>query len=146
MLWRKKVKTSFGLKIIENGVPALPNVKIYERALTIFIEECVKRFDEIAVRHALSKAVVEWWDKIAPSINTGELNTVVVDDGQVYSGLAIGNFCKVAWRGRLHRSAFCHELLHVVGLQLFGIDPFHQNGLLWSLERSINALLEKERL
>ena len=148
MCWTSKTKTSFGLKINYNKIPGLPSQELHERALTLFIEECAKKFDEIKVRKAVASITVEWWDKIAPRPSTGELNTVVVDNGVLYSGLTIGTLCKVAWRGKFWRSAFCHELLHVVGYVVLGVDdPNHQNSLLWSdLDDVINNRLLAEQL
>jgi hypothetical protein len=148
MCWNSKTKTSFGLKINDNKVPGLPTKETYERALVLFVEECAKKFDEVKVRQALSSVTVEWWDKIAPRPSTGEINTVVVDNNMVYSGLTVGTLCKVAWRGKLWRSAFCHELLHIIGRALLGSDdPMHVNNLLWKeLEPATNLRLSAEQL
>jgi hypothetical protein len=110
--------------------------------------EIDKKFDEVKVRQALSSVTVEWWDKIAPRPSTGEINTVVVDNNMVYSGLTVGTLCKVAWRGKLWRSAFCHELLHIIGRALLGSDdPMHVNNLLWKeLEPATNLRLSAEQL
>jgi hypothetical protein len=142
------MKTSFGLKVNTNKVPGLPTIAIYECALSLLVEECAKRFDVNAVKRAVSSITVEWWDKIAPRPSTGELDTVVVDDDNVYSGLTVGTICKVAWRGKLSRSAFCHEILHVVGAVVLGdLDPYHKNGLLWNeLEPAINGRLALKQL
>jgi hypothetical protein len=147
MCW-SKIKTSFGLKVDNNKVPGLPGKDIYERALTLFVEESVKKMSEIEVRKALSTVTVEWWDKIAPRPSTGEVDTVVVYNDLVYSGLALGDLCKIAWRGKLWRSAFCHELLHVIGGKIFGTeDPEHSNILLWKeLEPAINLRLSNEKI
>lgn len=147
MCWIKTTKTSTGLKINENGVPGLPGVEKYERALAIFTEECAKHFSEVEVQKAISSITIEWWDKVAPSPSTGLLNTVVVFEKAVYSGLTVGSTCKVAWRGKLFRSAFAHELLHIVGLNLLNDgDAAHTNSLLWTTESVINTLLEQEDL
>lgn len=131
-----------------NKVPGLPAPATYERALTILVEECAKKFDLPVVAKAVSSVTVEWWDRIAPRPSTGELNTVVVDGDAVYSGLTVGTTCKVAWRGKLSRSAFCHEILHVVGAAALGdADPNHGNALLWKeLEPAANARLAAEQL
>jgi len=148
MCWSRKVKTSSGLVIKPNNVPSLPSLETYNRALTFFIEECAKVFDKAAVEKSLSTITVEWWDKIAPRPSTGELNTVVVYDDVIYSGLTIGTLCLVAWRGKLSRSAFIHELLHVIGCDIIGeADPEHLNDLLWKqLERDINARLSANQI
>lgn len=148
MCWNSKTKTSFGTKIDYNKVPGLPSQAVHERALTMLVEECAKKYDEAAVRKALSSITIEWWNVIAPRPSTGELGTVVVDDGAIYSGLTIGTLCKVAWRGKLWRSAFCHELLHVIGYALFGVDdPEHQDDRLWKeLETAANLRLSGEQL
>lgn len=148
MCWRRKIKTSFGLRIDANNVPGLPTKEAHEHALTIFVEGCSRHFDEAVVREAVSGITVEWWDKIAPRPSTGELNTVVAPKGGgLYSGLTIGSLCMIAWRGRLWRSAFCHELLHVVDFTATGVsDPYHANAVLWSeLEPELNRrLLERD--
>ena len=149
MCWNKKTETSFGLKIDFRKLPGLPSKDTHERALTMFVEECAKKFDETKVRQALSAITVEWWNDIAPSPSTGALSTVVVNNGAVYSGLTIGTkLCKVAWRGKLWRSAFFHELLHVVATVILGTDdPNHQNTLVWKdLEPAANARLVAEQL
>lgn len=138
-----KTRTSYGLKINSNGVPGLPTKEAHEHALALFIEECSKTFDGEKVREAVAPIILEWWDKIAPRPSTGELNTVVVVDGAVYSGLTRGVTCMVAWRGKLSRSAFVHELLHVVGWKVLGhSDPDHLDAVLWHyLEPAINGRL-----
>lgn len=148
MCWGSKTKTSFGLKIDSNKVPGLPTKEAHEHALALLVEECAKKFDAAKVRAAIATITVEWWDKIAPRPTTGEVNTVVVDGTAIYSGLTVGTVCKVAWRGKLFRSAFCHEILHVVGRALLGDDdPNHQNALLWQeLEPAANARLAAEQL
>jgi len=143
-----KERTSFGLRIDRNRVPGLPTRKAHEDALTVFVDECAKVFDEAEVRRILSLVTVEWWDRIATQPSTGELNTVVVDGNRVYSGLAVGRMCKVAWRGRLWRSAFCHELLHIVGAEILGVpDLLHCDDTLWKiLEPTINRRLSSAQL
>lgn len=148
MCWTSKTKTSFGLKINYNKVPGIPGRETHERVLTLLVEECAKKYDEATVRKALSSVTVEWWNVIAPRPSTGELNTVVVYNDSIYSGLTIGTLCKVAWRGKFWRSAFCHELLHVIGYALFGVDdPDHLDDRLWKeLDTSANLRLSGEQL
>lgn len=148
MCWSRKIKTSFGLKIDYNKVPALPSQEAHERALALLIEECAKKLDETKVRKAVSTITVQWWNQVAPRPSTGELNTVVVDNDMIYSGLTVGRLCMVAWRGKMWRSAFCHELLHVIAWEALGDpDPNHQNDLLWKeLEAAANARLSAEQL
>lgn len=136
--------TVFGLKVDGNGVPGLPTKEAHEQAVSLFVDECAKVFDRGVVCDALRHVVVEWWDKVSPRPSTGILDTVVVDCGCVYSGVTSGNLCKVAWRGRISRSAFCHELLHIVGRAcLGGDDSWHSNTLLWAeIEMSANRSLE----
>jgi hypothetical protein len=146
MCWSKKTKTESGVKVSANKVPGLPGKAAYDRAIDVLIEECAKHMDKAASRKALDGVVVEWWDRIAPRPSTGELNTVVVHDDKVYSGLTLGKTCKVAWRGKIHRSAFCHELLHVIaGAVLGDPDPAHVNDLLWkTIDRDARARLMTE--
>lgn len=149
MFWKKRTKkTLFGLKVDFNKVPGLPSLDVHEKALSLFVEECSKRFDKQLVHEALSHITIEWWNAIAPRPSTGELNTVVVYEDNVYSGLTIGNMCKVAWRGTIARSAFCHEILHIVSDFVFGTrDPYHLNDILWKdLEFNINNCLAKKKL
>jgi hypothetical protein len=143
MCWRSKTKTSYGLKIYNNNVPGLPTKEAHEHGIALFIEECSKKFDSAKVRSAVASISLEWWDRIAPRPSTGELNTVVVDNGSVYSGLTVGTTCKVAWRGKLSRSAFAHEMLHVVGNAVTGLgDPDHKDPVLWTeLEPAITGRL-----
>lgn len=147
MCWGK-TKTESGAKISANKVPGLPIQADYDRALAVLVEECAKHMDKSAVQKALNGITIEWWDKIAPRPSTGELNTVVVHDSQVYSGLTVGSMCKVAWRGKIYRSAFCHELLHIIGGKVLGDpDPSHSNDLLWkNINVQANAHLKEENI
>jgi hypothetical protein len=146
MCWSRKTKTESGVKISANKVPGLPSQAAYDRALEVLIKECARHMDEAAVKKALNGVTVEWWDRIAPRPSTGELNTVVVYEDKVYSGLTLGSMCKVAWRGKIHRSAFCHELLHIIGGRVLGdTDPSHSNTLLWkTINGQANARLKEE--
>lgn len=148
MCWGKKTKTSSGLKINANKVPGLPDKATHERAIEVLVLECSRLggMDADAVKKALSSVTIEWWDRIAPRPSTGELNTVVVHDDMVYSGLTLGSTCKVAWRGKIYRSAFCHELLHIIaGAVLGDSDAAHANDLLWhTIAGSVRNLLQKE--
>lgn len=148
MCWSKKTKTDNGLKLSANKVPALPDKATHDRALTVLTTECSRLggMDAAAVRKAFNGVTVEWWDRIAPRPSTGELNTVVVHDGMIYSGLTLGSICKVAWRGKIYRSAFCHELLHVIARAVLGDpDASHSNDLLWqTIEGGVNGILKKE--
>ena len=144
-----KKKLNYGIKLDKNKVPNLPNDSKLNFALDIFYEEVSNEYDEDNVKSALNKVVIEWWDYIAPSPTTGELNTVVIDEDQAYSGLTKGKKCKIAWRGKLWRSAFAHELLHVICIALVQSDgdPNHTNDRLWKvLEGNINKKLKEEDL
>ena len=145
---KSNIETLFGLKIYENKVPGLPDLETYNYILKLFVEDCSKKFNEKNICKAISKIKLEWWDKIAPKYSTGELDTVVVYDKKIYSGLTIGNECKVAWRGKIYRSAFFHEILHVIYKELFGvIDPFHLNIPFWKeFEYNINNKLILENI
>lgn len=132
MCWSSK-KTQAGLRIDRNKVPGLPPSAVHDQAVSVLVDTCAEQgLNEDNVRKALRGVTIQWWDYIAPRPSTGELNTVVVHDGQVYSGLTIGSKCLVAWRGRIYRSAFCHELLHIIGREVLGnADPEHSLSLLW---------------
>lgn len=148
MCWSKKTKTNSGLKISTNKVPGLPDKTAHDRAVDVLVLECARLggMDAAVVKKALKGVTIEWWDRIAPRPSTGELNTVVVYDGMVYSGLTIGRICKVAWRGKIYRSAFCHELLHIISGKVLGdSDAAHANDLLWqSIAGSVKGLLQEE--
>jgi hypothetical protein len=153
MFWRKKIniknKDNKGeIKIYVVGdVPGLPNLTDHEHALLLLFNECSKRFDYQKVIKALDGVTIEWWDKIAPRPSTGELNTVVVYNDKLYDGVTIGKICKVAWRGRFHRSAFCHEFVHIIGKKVLGdIDLFHFNKELWKIEDVVNDRLKEAGL
>ncbi|MFA5048419.1 MAG: hypothetical protein WC516_05360 [Patescibacteria group bacterium] len=137
-----KKKTSQGIKIDRRKVPGLPVDEDFSKAIDIFIEECSKTLDRQKVETSIKKITIEWWNDIAPSPSTGVLNTVVVYCDQIYSGLTTGNLCRVAWRGKLYRSAFAHEILHVVGQDVLNdSDGDHNNRQLWDIELLINQKL-----
>jgi hypothetical protein len=148
MCFSRKPKTSQGVKIDRRKIPGLPSDEDHSKALDIFITECVKHFDYSKVQDIVKLVTIEWWNDIAPSPSTGKLNTVVVHNGQVYSGLTVSTtLCKVAWRGKIHRSAFVHEFLHIVNWSILGdSDPNHTNDVLRSLEVAINAKLSEINL
>jgi len=144
----RKPKTSQGLKIDRRKIPGLPSDDDHSNALKIFVDECKKQFDENKVRDTVKVVTIEWWNNIAPRPSTGELNTVVVHNDQIYSGITISTtLCKVAWRGRIFRSAFVHELLHIISWAILN-DPNseHSNQSLQDLEISINKKLSEENL
>ena len=147
MCFRKK-KTSQGCKIDRRKIPGLPSDNDHSKALDVLVEECRKKqLDETKVRDTVKSITIEWWNDIAPRPSTGQLNTVVVYGDQIYSGLVVGNVCKVAWRGKLFRSAFAHEILHLVGANVLG-DPNadHSNTMLRDLEVAINKKLTEQNL
>lgn len=145
MCFSKKIKTLYGCKIDRRKIPGLPSDQVHEKALKIFIDEFAERFKLEDVEATISKITVEWWNDVAPSPSTGVLNTVVVDNGQVYSGLTVDPVCKVAWRGKISRSAFAHELAHIIGGKLLNDwDINHNNPLLWDTVNKINKNLEEE--
>lgn len=144
-----KKKLNYGVRLNKRKVPNLPSDMDFNRALNIFVDEVSKEYDEDNVKKALNKAVIEWWDYVAPSPSTGNLSTVVIDEDKAYSGLTKGKTCKVAWRGKLWRSAFAHELLHIICIALVQTDgdPNHSNDRLWKvLEVRINKKLQEEAL
>lgn len=144
MCFSKKVKTSYGCKIDRRKIPGLPNDSAHDRAIQILVDIFGQRFKLEDVRTTIGKITVEWWNDIAPSPSTGKLNTVVAHDGQVYSGLTVGTTCKVAWRGKIYRSTFAHEIAHVIGgLLLNDWDADHNNNLLWDAVKTINEKLKK---
>jgi hypothetical protein len=143
----QKSETSQGCRIDRRGISGLPSDDDHSKALDVFIEECKKQFDETKVRDTIKLITIEWWDDVAPSPTTGQLNTVVVYNGQVYNGLTIGNLCKVAWRGKISRSAFVHEILHVIGVNILGGSNInHMNPVLRILETTINKKLIDQNL
>jgi len=143
MCWRKKITLKCGCTLDKRKIAGLPTDQNHNAALDIFIDECKnKLMSENLLLAVLKKITIEWWNDIAPSPSTGVLNTVVTYGDQVYSGLTTDHLCRVAWRGKLYRSAFVHELLHVIGGDILGDpDPNHQNQTLKDLEGSINSRL-----
>lgn len=142
-----KKKTTQGVKIDRRKIPGLPSDDDHSKAINIVIDECTKVFDKQKVEESIKKITIEWWNDIAPSPSTGILNTVVVYNDQIFSGLNIGNLCKVAWRGKMFRSAFAHEILHVIGQDILNDpDGDHNNQQLIDLERSINVALTSVNL
>jgi hypothetical protein len=144
MCFSKKIKTLYGCKIDRRKIPGLPTDSAHEQAIQILVDKFAEKFKLEDVRATLGKITMEWWNDIAPRPSTGELNTVVVHNGQIYSGLTVGSVCKVAWRGKLYRSAFAHEIAHQVSWKLFSDwDENHKNGLLWEIVRIINEEYRK---
>jgi hypothetical protein len=143
MCFGSKTKTSYGCKIDRRKIPGLPSDLNHESALGVFISACSGVFYESKVREVIRDFTIEWWNDIAPSPSTGLLNTVVVWNGQVFSGLSLpGNVCRVAWRGKIHRSAFSHELVHMVAERILGDgDADHKNPDLWAIEARSTASL-----
>ena len=142
-----KKKTEQGTKIDRRKIPGLPSDADHTKAINTFVEECAKIFDRQKVEAAVKTITIEWWNNIAPSPSTGVLNTVVVDNDQLYSGLTVGTICKVAWRGKLFRSAFAHEMLHVIGQNILNDgDANHQNQNLWNIESSVNKIFSEINL
>jgi len=142
MCFSSKSKTSYGCLIDRRKIPGLPSDLNHETALGIFVSSCSGVFEEAKVREALKGATIEWWNDIAPSPSTGQLNTVVVWNGQLFSGLNVGSVCKVAWRGKMWRSALYHELVHLVAERIGGNgDADHKNPALWAIETAaVNSL------
>lgn len=142
-----KKKTTQGVKIDRRKIPGLPSDDDHSKAINVVIDECSKVFDRQKVEESIKKITIEWWNDIAPSPSTGTLMTVVVYNDQIFSGLNIGNMCKVAWRGKIYRSAFVHEILHVIGQDILNDpDGDHNNQQLIDLERSINSVLTSVNL
>lgn len=145
MCFSKKIKTSQGCKIDRRKIPGLPTDTVHDQALKILVDKFAEKLKLEDIKDAISKVTVEWWNDIAPSPSTGVLNTVVTNNGQIYSGLTVGLICKVAWRGKIYRSAFAHEFAHVIGGKLLDDwDPNHNISLLWNTVKVINEELRKE--
>jgi len=140
-------ETSQGCKIDRRGIPGLPSNSEHSKALDILIYSGRKYFNEVQIRDTLKLITIEWWNTIATNPSTGQLNTVVIYDGYPYSGLTIGNLCKIAWRGKLFRSAFIHEILHVMGTRILGDpNPNHTNETLYNVEIEANKKLFEQNL
>lgn len=142
-----KKKTTQGVKIDRRKIPGLPTDDEHSKVIDFIIEICSKSFDRQQVEESIKKITIEWWSDIAPSPSTGNLSTVVVYNDFIYNGLTIGNTCKVAWKGKIYRSAFVHEIMHVIGADILN-DPNadHSNQQLLSIEREINSKLSSENL
>jgi hypothetical protein len=148
MCWKKKAKLKCGCTLNRRKIAGLPSDQDHDAALNVLIDECKKKLmSENLLLSVLKKITIEWWDNTAHSPSTGELKTVVAYNGQVYSGLTVGYLCMVAWRGKLYRSAFIHEILHVIGGDILNDpDPNHQNQTLKELECTTNGILAQMNL
>lgn len=135
-------------KIVSGNTPGAPMPSAVDKALGIFVMECNRIFKRPpACKKALSGVTLEWSGVIAPSPSTGVLYTVVVYKGVLYSGVTVGLYIRVAWRGKISRSAFAHELGHVIGQVLLGDgDAGHTSTQLKLLETETNKKLIKEGL
>lgn len=142
-----KKKTTQGVKIDRRKIPGLPTDEEHSKVIDFIIEICSKSFDRQQVEESVKKITIEWWSDISPSPSTGVLNTVVIYNDLIYNGLTIGNLCKVAWKGKIYRSAFVHEIMHVIGADILNdINADHTNQQLLSIEREINSKLSSENL
>lgn len=138
-----KAKLSNGTKIDRRKIAGLPSDEKHLIAINLVIEECGRTIDIEKVKTILSGVVIEWWNDVYPSPSSGVLNTVVVDKDNLYSGLTIGDTCKVAWRGKINRTALVHELLHIIGRDIISDDnASHSNEVLNKLEATINYRLQ----
>lgn len=139
----RAVSSKFNIVFRGNNVPSVPSVYHLEKALAEFITVCDKSFGVNKCYNALSGITIIWWDKIVPRPVTGELNTAVVYNGIAYSGLTTRDgVCRVAWRGKIFRSAFIHELMHVVAGKLIGDwDENHKIEKVWAVEEEVNKVL-----
>lgn len=143
MCFSKKI--SYGCKIDHRKIPGLPSDGIHEKAIKIVVDKFSERIKLEDIETTIKKITIEWWNYIAPSPSTGGLNTVVSYNGKVYSGLVVGSICKVAWRGKIFRSALAHEIAHVIGGQILNdSDPNHINNFLWDTVKEINEEFKKE--
>lgn len=132
--------TAYGLKIERNKIKGLPSLDDHNKALSIFIDECVNRgLKEKDVLDVLKKLTVQWWDY--KYTNSQGINMTVVKyyDGY-YSGATVGNLSMVAWRGSIAASAFHHEIMHPVGRKLLNDeDPDHNNDFMWNIVSACKA-------
>lgn len=142
MCFKKRDKLNYGIQVDRRKIPGLPSID----DCNIAIELLIGNFTLSSIQNSLKNLTIEWWNDFAPSPSTGIINSVVVNNDMVYSGLTIGNICKVAWRGKIFRSAFIHEILHYIGLVLGDGDPEHKNTKLWDVERIVNKLLAEKNI
>lgn len=133
--------------VVSGNTPGAPLPADVDKAIGIYVSVCAKRYTEAKCLAAIKPVVLEWSGVIAPSPSTGALNTVVVLNGTLYSGATVGISVRVAWRGKISRSALIHELGHVVGTYILG-DPNgdHTNTELKALEDEANAEVAKAGL
>lgn len=91
---------------------------------------------------------IEWSDKVCPEYSTGNLNTCVdIGDKQIYNGIQAGATMKVAWRGKVYRTALVHELVHYFGKLFDGRpDPSHRIPEYWKCEQLVNMRLKERNL
>lgn len=141
----KVVSSKFSVVFRGNNVPSVPGIDTLDKALSSFVEKCDESFGVGKCLSAVSGVTVVWWDKIAPRASTGELGTTVVYNGVAYSGLTTRDgTCRVAWRGKLFRSAFSHELMHVVSGRILGDwDEEHKIEKVWLVDREVSNKLKE---
>lgn len=139
-----RIALKYGCMLDAHGVPGLPTIEEHNEALDAIVGEAGKLMPSDQVAAAIGRITIQWWDILRISPSTGHPTTVVVFDGQPYSGLTVGHLCMVAWRGEIHGSAFVHEIMHVVGGDVLGDwNADHSNETLRGLEASINAGLAR---
>lgn len=146
MCFRKKDKLNFGIQVDRRKIPGLPSINDCNTAIELLLANFTLA-NTTLIQNVFKNLTIEWWNDFAPSPSTGIINSVVVDNDMVYSGLTTGNICKVAWRGKIFRSAFIHEILHFIGVVVLGDgDAEHKNVKLWEIENIVNKLLTEKNI
>lgn len=136
----KKIKLNCGLKIDNNKVKDLPTKEIYEAVMVVMCNELGLFFD----LNNLSDWVLQWGDSLYKDGN-GYRTYVVSPIGNLCAGSTSGGHtCKVAWRGKIHKSAFIHELLHALSKETYkDLDASHSRKDVWEFEKKINNKLKE---
>lgn len=127
------VSPKYGTTLLGNNTPNAPGLVDTEKALEIVQRHCAEVFTASDCKEAISKMTVEWWGVMAHTPSTGAVMTIVPDNGDIYAGLTTYDFkVRVAWRGKFYRSAFAHEIIHVVAIVATGDgDALHTNTEWW---------------
>jgi len=137
--------SKYDFSVYNNNTPGVPQKEEILAALDKTMLSC-NIFVGKPCDAAINGYTLEWWGVVAVSPSTGVLTTVVIYGDKLYSGLTTFNdsTIRVAWRGRIHRSAFVHEIAHLVGIEAFSVeDREHTLDKLWLWVSSVNKSLSE---
>lgn len=138
------IRLKYGLEIYKKPVQyALKRTNTDTLMDIIYMElsKCDLGLDYQAILPTLK---VKFCDYVAPSYSTGELNTVCELSDSIVSGHAPGKTVFVAWRGKVHRTSFAHEIMHqLMANSGFGPDYNHESKPYWDCVNAINKSLKE---